>query len=157
MAVKTAKVTGRRQLHFETYQDVLDDVHHLAAAPHRQLGNWSLGEICQHLAKAMRVSTDGAPGRAPWYLRMVGPLLKNRIINNPMSPGFTLPPAMAGTFLPDCAETEAGVSELEQAVARMNDASGRHPHPVFGTLSREEWDKLHMRHCEMHLSFIVPE
>jgi hypothetical protein len=30
----------------------------------------------------------------------------------------------------------------------------RHPSPFFGTLTNEEWDALHCRHAELHLSFI---
>jgi hypothetical protein len=84
--VQTAKVSGRRQLEFRSYQEMLDDVHTLAAGPHRKLGNWSLSEVCQHLSKTIHMSIDGAERRFPWYLRMLGPLLKNRIINNPMNP-----------------------------------------------------------------------
>ena len=28
--------------------------------------------------------------------------------------------------------------------------------PFFGKMASEEWMNLHMRHCELHLSFVVP-
>ena len=154
--VQTAKVTGRRTLHFSSYQDVLDDVHALAEAPHRKLGNWSLSDICQHLAKTMHMSIDGAQATFPWYLRMLGRLLKNRIINKPMSPGFKIPGAVSGLLTPVDEDVSTAVAELDEAVARIQGTSRRSPHPMFGRLTQEEWDKLHMRHCEMHLSFVVP-
>ncbi len=156
MAVKTAKVTGRRQLHFETYQDVLDDVHRLAGGPCRQLGNWSLSEVCQHLTKTMHTSIDGAPGKFPWYLRMIGPLLKKRFLTRPMPAGFMAPPS-ARTLMPGDEETSVAVADLEKASARMHETSQRKPHPVLGKMSREDWDQLHMRHGELHLSFLVPQ
>jgi hypothetical protein len=33
----------------------------------------------------------------------------------------------------------------------------RFPSPFLGELTREQWDQLHCRHCELHLSFILPE
>ncbi len=30
-------------------------------------------------------------------------------------------------------------------------------HPVFGAMNVEQWNQFHLRHAEMHLSFIVPE
>lgn len=43
MAINTARVTGRRQLRFESLDAVLADAEYLASVPTRQLGNWSLG------------------------------------------------------------------------------------------------------------------
>jgi len=28
-------------------------------------------------------------------------------------------------------------------------------HPLFGKLSREEWNRFHLRHAELHMSFLV--
>ena len=30
------------------------------------------------------------------------------------------------------------------------------PHPVIGRLSAAQWNKFHLRHAELHLSFFVP-
>jgi hypothetical protein len=156
MAVKTRDVVGRRKLRFESHQDVLNDVHALCNGPTRQLGNWSLGEVCQHLAKTVDMSIDGSQMRFPWVLRMIAPLLRKRFLSRPMRAGFTVP--KTGAFLlPSAEETAAGLAALEKAVARLGATSQRKPHALFGTLSRQEWDQLHCRHAEMHLSFIVPE
>ncbi len=155
MSVDTKQAVGRRKLHFSSYQDILDDVHALAGGPVRQLGNWSLGGICEHLSKAMDYGIDGAPFAAPWYMRLVGPLLKHRVIARPMSPGFKLP-ANAGVYLPSTQADASGIAELERAIERMRTVAERKPHVILGQLSREQWDQLHFRHAEMHLSFIVP-
>ena len=156
MAVKTSSVAGRRTLRFESQQDILNEVRALAGRPTRQLGNWSLGEVCQHLAKTVDMSIDGSQMRFPWVLRMIAPLIKNRFLSRPMQPGFTVP--KTGAFLlPKPEETAAGVAALEKAIARLGATSQRSPHALFGTLSQQQWNQLHCRHAEMHLSFIVPE
>ncbi len=153
--VETAQVIGRRTLHFDSYDGILADVHDLAARPVHQLGNWTLGQICEHLAKAMEYAVDGAPFQAPWYLRLVGPLVRGRIISQPMKPGFKLPPS-AAEYLPENKEAAAGVARLEQAIERYRLASELKPHAILGRMSRKQWDQLNFRHSEMHLSFIVP-
>ncbi len=155
MAVKTRQVSGRRTLELHSYDELLADVRMLADTPHRQLGNWSLGEVCQHLAKTMDVSLDGSQARAPWALRLVGPFIKKRFLSRPMPAGFTAPPAFG--LLPDPAAAAEGVAALEKAIERLRQTSERKPHLVFGRMTPEEWDRLHMRHGALHLSFLVPE
>ena len=57
MAVDTAKVVARRELHFQSIQDILDDVEAVQAAPQIEtLGNWSAGQIFKHLANTIDMS-----------------------------------------------------------------------------------------------------
>jgi hypothetical protein len=156
MAVNTKQVAGRRQIEYSSYQDILDDVHSLAARPTRQLGNWSLGEICKHLAKGMDMAVDGPPFKPSWLIRMVGPLIKKRFLSRPIKPGFKLPPN-ATAMLPEATDTGEGVAILERAIQRLQRAGNRKPHPVFGRMTDQEWDRFQFLHSAMHLSFIVPE
>jgi hypothetical protein len=153
--VTPAQVSGRRTLHFNSYEDMLADVHAMQASDKRALGNWSLGQICEHLAKAIEYAIDGAPFRAPWIFRTVGPWIKGRMITRPMKPGFQLPKS-AAAYLPTQTEDAAGVTRLEQAIARYRQAPELKPHSIFGPMTRTEYDQLNFRHAEMHLSFIVP-
>ena len=155
MAVNTKQVAGRRTLRFSSYQEILDDVHALASKPTRQLGNWSLGKICMHLAAAMNMAIDGPPFKPAWYIRTVGPLLKKRFLSRPMTPGFQLP-RNAGTLLPGDSDTAEGVAALEKAIQRLQQTRERKRHVIFGHLTHEEWDRLQLLHSAMHLSFIVP-
>jgi hypothetical protein len=155
MTVETTKAQRRRDLHFSSYDELLAEARALASQPTRQLGNWSLGQICEHLAKAMDMAIDGPPYKPSWPLRVLGPFVKKRVITRGMSPGFKLP-KNAGTLIPQPAETAAGIAALETAIARLERTPQRLPHFVFGPMTREEWDQLHFRHAELHLSFIVP-
>lgn len=156
MEIATKSVQGRRHLRFANYDEMLADVHRLAAGPTRQLGNWSLGQICDHLAKAMHTAVDGAGFSPPWIVKFVGPLLKNRFLTKGMKPGFRLPKSGAA-LLPSQTDCSAGIAQLEQAVQRLRNEAKRERHGIFGRLSREEWDQLMLRHAEMHLGFILPQ
>lgn len=156
MAVETKSVAGRRTLHFSSYDELLDEIRSLAARPTRHLGNWSLAQVCQHLAAAMNMAIDGPPFKANFLLRLAGPFLKKRVISRPLSPGFKFPKT-ATALMPQDSEVADGVAAVEQAVARLGQNPERKPHVIFGPMTQEEWDQLNFRHAEMHLSFILPE
>ena len=107
MSVKTTKVTGRRQLEFQDCQQVLDDVRRLASRPHRQLGNWSLGEICHHLAKGFDMATEPSNAQFPWLLRTLGPYIKRFVISRPFAAGFKAP--KGGGLIADPQQAAVGV------------------------------------------------
>ncbi|HTQ41008.1 MAG TPA: DUF1569 domain-containing protein [Pirellulales bacterium] len=156
--VNTTKVTGRRELHFTKLADIQAEAERLAAGPVRQLGNWTLGQTFSHLARTMKMSLDGSDFRAPWYIRLLAPLLKNKFLRQTMKPGFKLTGDAARQLVAEVpVPTPDGLDDLRKTMDRMNCEPQRHPSPVFGPMTREEWDQLHLRHSEMHLSFFVPE
>ena len=157
MAVKTGKVTGRRKVHYDSYQDLLNDAERLAGGEVRLLGNWSFGQILGHLARSMEFAIDGAPFKAPWAMRCIARLfMRQRLITRPMPAGFKLPGRAAEHLVPDPLSTEEGMASLRAAIQRMHDETERQPHALLGELSLDEWDSLQLRHAEMHLSFVVP-
>ncbi|HUY35015.1 MAG TPA: DUF1569 domain-containing protein [Pirellulales bacterium] len=157
MAVKTGKVTGRREVHYDSYQDLLNDAERLAGGEVRLLGNWSLGQILAHLSRGMEFAIDGIPYKAPWPIRTVVRLfMRRRIITRPMSAGFTLPGRAADFLVPGPINTDEGLAMLRVAIQRLRDETERSPHALLGEMSLDEWDSLHLRHSELHMSFVVP-
>jgi len=158
MTINTAKVLNRRQLHFASPQDILDDAERLDPAATKALGNWSGGQIFSHVAIVMNDSIDGTALRFSWVLRMLGRLLKKRILSKGMSPGFQLKgPAVAILVPPAATSWETGLKNLRQAIIRLQTENKREPSPFLGPMSREEWDQLHCRHAELHFSFLSPQ
>jgi hypothetical protein len=156
MTIETGKVTGRREVHYTSFDEVLADAERLAAGPVRLLGNWTYGQILEHLAKVLEMSIDGFDAKAPWYIRLVaGLLLKRRFLAGPMPAGFGLPRKM-NHLLPAASSVAEGLAHLRRAVERLKTEEARAPHPVFRRLTREESDQLQLRHCELHMSFVLP-
>jgi hypothetical protein len=158
MSVDTKKVTGRRKLHFHELGHIEEDACRMVNAAQVQcLGNWSLGQILKHLATVMHQSVDGVPMRVAWYIRLLGPLLKKRLISRGMPAGFRIPRASLRAMVDESGvHADEALRALREGIARLQSESRRAPHPVFGELTREEWDQVHMRHAELHLSFVVP-
>lgn len=154
MTVNTAKAS-RRSLRFANYDELLREAERLASATHRSsTGNWSLAVALAHLTGAMRMSLDGTQLKAPLWLRLLGKVVKGRILRGPMSAGHQAPPEVQREFVPNDSISLADAHRQFVAVVdRLRRESVRYPHPVFGALSREQWDQLHLRHAELHLSF----
>jgi hypothetical protein len=149
----------RRDLHFVSLDQIVSDAEILAIAQKtgklHEIGNWTLGQICGHLAAWMDYSFDGAPIKMPpWPIRMVMRVMKNRIIYKPMRPGAKIPGVPGGTAGTEVMPTEEGLERLRKAVARLQSSTPAAPHPIFGPLTHEEWKQLTLRHSELHLSFL---
>jgi hypothetical protein len=154
-AVDTKKVEGRRKLHFETIEDIGADVEQLARGPVRNLGNWTPGQVFKHLALAMTYSIDGFPTRAPFPLRIVGKLVKKRVLIKGMSPGFQLKKDTARDLVPGPTDWQEGLAAIRTAMKRLQTETKRKPHGFFGSMTKDEYEQLHCRHSELHLSFLI--
>jgi hypothetical protein len=155
--VDTAKVAGRRQLRFASFDEMVADAERLVSSPNtKMLGNWPLGPLLGHLATAINSSIDGTFGLAPWYIRVVGPFFKRRFMTKGMSAGFRLPKAIESNYFPAGRSPQEGLDEVRKAVGRTRTEQMTGRHPVLGKLTNDEWTQLHLRHSELHLSFAMP-
>ena len=92
MSVDCKKVEGRRKLSFTSLDEVVADAEKLVSSPDtKMLGNWPLGRLLTHLANSIDRSIDGSTVKPPWIVRLIGPLMKGRILRNGMSAGSTCP------------------------------------------------------------------
>lgn len=158
MPVDVTKVRNRRQVHFERPRDILADAEALSRTPIQQLGNMSLGQSCGHLATWMNLSIDGGiPMDVPRWLKFLARLFRSYLLSRPLAPGYKLPESARKILIP---EPELGVEEglrrLAAAVARLETEEQRVPSPLLGQLSRADWDRLHCRHAELHMSLLRP-
>ena len=158
MAVDTKNVAGRREVRYESYDELLADVESLAGQETQVIGNWSFAQILEHLGIAIEGSIDGIPFKAPLPLRLVAKLfLKKKLLRGPLDPGFKIPDNAKPVLYPKEEKgLEEGLEHLRRAVARCQSETNRASHPLFDTVTCEEWDKWNLRHAEMHLSFVLP-
>ena len=154
MTINTKKVVGRRSVRYESLDDLLADAQRLASGNVRTLGNWSQGQICDHLATSLDSSIDGFDMSFPAPLRwMMSIFMKKKFLTKELPPGFKTPEK----YLPAEISTADGLAALAKAIVRQQSDPNRVPHPGFGKLSRDEWNQFHLRHAEMHMSFLVED
>jgi hypothetical protein len=145
-------------LRFDSLDAMLADAERLVASSDtKMLGNWPLDRLLTHLTLAMNSSIDGISARAPWFIRLVGPAIKRRVLTRGMSPGFKLPKRVETRFFPTATSAGDALEKFRSAVGRVRQEKMTAIHPVFGRITHDEWLQLHLRHAEMHLSFATAD
>jgi len=143
----------RRVLTFTDFGEILPEVRRLIPA-HRTVRQWTLAQICRHLADTINGSMDGFDLRRHRFKRF---FLSKRLLRYTyrygIPPGYTVDPKLTP---PPNVKLDASLAALEQALERYRSYRGRlRAHPLFGDLSREKWDELHCFHAAHHLSFVI--
>ena len=158
-SVDTKRVKGRRDLHYNSYDDLLEDIRQLAETPHHTVGNWSLAQIVEHLSKAAAIQVDGAPFKLPWPTGLLmRTFMKKRFLTKPLPSGFKIPQKHSDQFVPaDDTDLSQAIEHLESEIARCQETIQCAPHPVLGNLTSAEWEQFNLRHAEMHMSFVVED
>jgi hypothetical protein len=155
MAVDTRKVEGRREVHYQSLDEFLEDARRCAADGSTTIGNWSISKIYHHLAVALHAAIDGYGFRVFWPKRVLAILFaKKKILTRGFSPGFKIP-SKAKRLEPTEMPVEDALGQLVTAVERYQANPKRAPHPVLGIFTSEEADQFQLRHAELHMSFIV--
>lgn len=147
---------NRRTLRFPDYDAVLAEAESLLAGGYDRVGQWSLGQVCQHLAIVLERSLDGFPSLLPWPVQklarwlVLGRLLRREVLRRRYpAPAYLQPPVEA--------DDAAGVARLRAVLGRVKAHTGpMAPSPIFGALTPEEWREVSLWHCEHHLSFLLP-
>ncbi len=158
MAVNTKRATGRRQLRYDSYDDLLADLDALTTGEPEVVGNWSPAQICKHLAAAFNGCIDGVSFRANWPTRVIAKsFLKNKFLNKSLPAGFKIPGTAKKQFEPEQSlDLNEQAAALRKAIARVKSDKTRAAHPFFDQLSAEQWDQFNLRHAELHMSFVRP-
>jgi hypothetical protein len=152
----------RRQLKFQSLDDIVRDAETLLAKGYDKAGNWDLSQCCNHLTFWLTCPLDGF-GKPPlpvraflWLARnTVGPGQLKKILANGFPPGGMTDPA---SVKPSDGDDAAAVAKLKQAVERFRDHAGPIvPSPFFGPMTKETATQLQLTHAAHHLSFLVPK
>jgi len=148
-------MSERRSLTIHRIDQVMPEVDRLLDG-HTTVGNWSLAQICNHLASSYRMSVEGFGVKIPWLIRAtIGRLAKREILGKgEMRTGIKLPEEFRPKpGLDHRAEAEA----LRAAIAYyLANPTPRAPHPIMGKLTNDEWDRFHCVHAAHHLRFAIP-
>ena len=150
--------SARRSLEYSSFDEFLADAQRCMSDDFVTVGNWSKGKIFTHLARTLEMSLDGVDYRAPWWMRVLGKwVLKPRILKKGMPSGFQLKKPVADQVIPqEDVDSQQALQDLQRAVERYRSEPDRVDHPIFGAMTAEEWDKLHLRHADLHMSHIAP-
>jgi hypothetical protein len=162
--VDTGAVRGRRVIRLRTVDELAAEVERVTAAAAagkvRALGNWSPAQVLWHLGRLIEFSFDGFPFRyrrgVRWLTLLLRAVAWRWLIRMALRPGFRNPP-YAAALEPDPALALADAAaylrhqiDRIRAGERMTQEAA-----VEGPFSHEQWLYIHLRHAELHFSFLV--
>jgi hypothetical protein len=141
-----------RILDFHSLDHVMPEVQRLLAG-HATVGNWSLGQILDHLATAIRMTSGGRSESTP---RAGSDVFRKRFFKTRRFPAGAQAPHPRLIPAPD-SDAQEQAALLGKAIARWSSTEGPFAdHPLLGTLTKDEWTQFHCIHCAHHLGFVIP-
>lgn len=153
---------SRRTLTLGTLDDLVRDAEALLAKGYDKAGNWDLAQVCSHLAEWLNFPVAGFP-KVPLVLRpvvwlariTVGQSMREKVLTQGFSAGTRTIPQ---TVFPAGGDPAAAVARLKDVAERFKAHTGPiHPSPLFGRMTKDEALQLQLKHCEHHLSFLIPK
>lgn len=157
----TETAPTRRNLRFASFEAVICEVEWLQAGGYEKTGNWDLAQVCDHLSAWLTYPVDGFP-RSPLPIRImlrlmqltIGRRMFEKFLQNGMPAGK---PTIPQSVTAPGGDAAAAIERLKAAIARFQAHTGDYlPSPLFGRLTRDEATTVQLRHCEHHLSFLIP-
>lgn len=85
---------------------------------------------------------------------MILRMMKKRFITGRMKVGARIPGTKDGTLGTEPCSLEDGLARLHAAFRRLKTEVPTQPNVIFGPLTHDEWINMHLRHAELHLSFL---
>jgi hypothetical protein len=152
------KAAARRELHFETLDDILADAEQVTAGPHHATGNWTAAQNLWHVAFTIGMLGRGLDQSFPLPMKVLGRVLRTfKMHVKPIKPGLNPPSKVAAVFHPPEETTlDAALQKLRDEIAYANENGMPHPSPLFGKLPPDQAVAMQCRHAELHLGFIHP-
>jgi hypothetical protein len=151
----------RRELRFDSLDDVVRDAEALLAKGYDKAGNWDLAQVCGHLADWLTYPVAGFP-KAPLpirvMLRLVRATLGRKMFEKYLREGMPAgKPTMPQSVHPAGGDPVAAVAPLREAARTFQAHPGEYlPSPLFGRLDRGDATRLQLAHAAHHLSFLIP-
>lgn len=138
----------------DTYQALLERIGRLTPDTVPAWGKMNPGQMCAHCAEVAEVANGKALVGTPWYVRLMGGLIKRLVLSEKPYP--------RGTMTHPQYEIGAG-AEFEEQKARLlavleamhsagRDHAGDNKHPLFGVMSADQHGWLTYKHLDHHLT-----
>ena len=150
---------SRRAIGLETIDQAIAEAERLAGLERsgraQYAGNWTVGQILNHLAVWAEYQYTPCPITAPWYIRLGGRMVKGRILKKGIPAGANIPKVKGGTLAIELVPADVALARFKPAFERLKRDTPTCPSPMFGLLTREEAVMLNLRHSELHFSFVI--
>jgi hypothetical protein len=149
--------SSRPGLRFTSIADLREHLARLDGATVETTGGWDAGQIYYHLSASFEATFAPSRARASRWRRLRKLPLRMYVLRSGLPKGVAIPAAVREKVNPPPdADAAVQFARLLRAIDAFEAAEGDLPaHPVLGPLTRREWRRFHLRHCELHLGHIT--
>ncbi|MFT3682475.1 MAG: DUF1569 domain-containing protein [Ferruginibacter sp.] len=136
-----------------TYSEITERLNKLTGTSKRQWGKMEVSQMLAHCKEAFKVPLSEKPLKGSLLLRMVASLFKSKLYNDsPWKQGLPTSPAF---IVKDEKNFENEKQALSALVTKFYELGpekvGNHPHPVFGSFTKQQWGQAMYKHLDHHL------
>jgi hypothetical protein len=118
----------------------------------RQWGKMTIGQMLAHCQQPLRVALGELPLKRSLVGILFGRIAKRQLLTKPWKPGMPTAPEFR---VHDARDFAAERTTLRALVTRLGEGGpavlSRQPHPFFGPLTADEWQRLQWLHLDHHL------
>lgn len=137
----------------DTFDEVIARLNQLSPQSQRLWGKMNAAQMLAHLQQAFKVPLSEEPMPRMLLGRLLGGLMKSKLYNDsswrkglPTAPDF---------IIKDQRNFEKEKTKLTELVSLFYslgpDKIGNHPHPFFGSFTKEQWGMSMYKHLDHHL------
>jgi hypothetical protein len=152
------KQVQHRRLRFNSVNECLAEVRAIIAAQHtgklRCTGNWTAGQVFNHLATWINYGYEGFPLKAPWFVRLIVRRKLKSYIRDGMPRGVHIPRVPNGTTGTEDMPVDAAADKFRNALHRLQTEPAKFDSPAFGKLTEEQRIAINLRHAELHMGYL---
>ncbi len=137
----------------KTHTEIIDRINQLSEQSERQWGKMNVSQMLAHCKEAFKVPLNNKPIPRMFIGRIFGWLAKAKLHNeNPWAKNL---PTAPNFIIKDERNFEKEKTELLELINQFYavgpDGVGNFPHPFFGKLTKEQWEKSMWKHLDHHL------
>ncbi|MEO6187439.1 MAG: DUF1569 domain-containing protein [Ginsengibacter sp.] len=131
-------------------QQVIERINNLSPQSKSLWGKMNVGQMLTHVQRVMAVAYGTFQLKTNFLLKLIGPFLKSGLYNEkPYKHGLPTHKSYVVTDEKNFANEREKLIEMiegfsEQAIVNTQ-------HPVFGSMTKEEWGKSLWKHLDHHL------
>ena len=132
-------------------QEIIQRINQLTPTSQRKWGKMDVSQMLAHLQMPISTAFGSHHPKGNFILRLVGPLFKSKLWDSkPYKQGLPTDPTfiMTGNAR-DFEKEKKALLELINQFSETTVAGDRHP--IFGSMTQENWSKATWKHIDHHL------
>ncbi|MEO8771495.1 MAG: DUF1569 domain-containing protein [Ferruginibacter sp.] len=136
-----------------TFDEITERLEKLSSASTAQWGKMNVAQMLAHCKEAFKVPLTEIKIPRMFIGRLIGWMIKSKLHDDsPWKPGLPTSPAFIIKDERNFNDEKKALTELVNKFYQLGpNGITKHPHPMFGRFTEEQWGKSMYKHLDHHL------